>query len=58
VDEPAVMRGLLDSGVDAVITDRPDVLREVLIQRGTWQAAGAAQLNKPSSADLGSVLSG
>jgi glycerophosphoryl diester phosphodiesterase len=38
VDDAAAMRALLDAGVDAVITDRPDVLREVLIQRGTWQA--------------------
>jgi glycerophosphoryl diester phosphodiesterase len=37
VDEPVVIRRLLDAGVDAIITDRPDVLREVLIQRGTWQ---------------------
>ena len=37
VDEPVVMRRLLDAGVDAIITDRPDILREVLIQRGAWQ---------------------
>jgi glycerophosphoryl diester phosphodiesterase len=36
VDEPVVIRRLLDAGVDAIITDRPDVLREVLIQRGDW----------------------
>ena len=36
VDEPDVMRRLLDAGVDAVITDRPDVLREVLVSRGQW----------------------
>lgn len=43
VDDPVVMRGLLDAGVAAVITDRPDVLREVLIQRGTWQAPRTGQ---------------
>ena len=36
VDDPATMRALLDMGVDGVITDRPDVLREVLISRGEW----------------------
>jgi len=36
VDEPQVMRRLLDAGVDAIITDRPDVLREVLVSRVQW----------------------
>ena len=36
VDDPLVMRGLLDAGVDAIITDRPDVLREVLLSRDQW----------------------
>jgi glycerophosphoryl diester phosphodiesterase len=36
VDDPATMRGLLDAGVDGIITDRPDVLREVLVSRGEW----------------------
>ena len=36
VDDPVVMRVLLDAGVDGIITDRPDVLRDVLIQRGAW----------------------
>jgi glycerophosphoryl diester phosphodiesterase len=36
VDDPAVMAGLLDAGADGIITDRPDVLRELLRSRGTW----------------------
>ncbi len=36
VDEPATMRSLLDAGVDGIITDRPDLLREVLVSRGQW----------------------
>lgn len=34
VDEPAVMRELIDLGVDGLITNRPDVLRQVLADRG------------------------
>jgi len=36
VDDPMVMRRLLDAGVDAIITDRPDILREVLVSREQW----------------------
>jgi glycerophosphoryl diester phosphodiesterase len=36
VDDPAEMRMLLDLGVHGIVTDRPDLLREVLRERGTW----------------------
>jgi glycerophosphoryl diester phosphodiesterase len=34
VDDPATMRSLIDMGVDGIITDRPDVLRNVLADDG------------------------
>ena len=39
VDEPAEMDELLDMGVDGLITDRTDVLRDVLVRRGQWREA-------------------
>ena len=39
IDDPAEMRTLLDLGVHGIVTDRPDLLRDVLIERGTWQQA-------------------
>lgn len=42
IDEPARMRALLDLGVHGIVTDRPDLLREVLTERGDWRAGGLA----------------
>lgn len=36
VDDPKRMHELLDLGVDGIMTDRPSVLRDVLIERGQW----------------------
>lgn len=36
VDDRARMHELLDLGVDGIMTDRPTVLRDVLIERGQW----------------------
>jgi glycerophosphoryl diester phosphodiesterase len=34
VNDPAAMRRLLDWGVDGIITDRPDLLRQAMAERG------------------------
>lgn len=45
VDEPEVIRRLLDAGVDAIITDRPDILRDVFVQSVAWQPRLPATLD-------------
>lgn len=39
VDDASEMAALLDLGVDGLVTDRPDVLRAVLRERGQWNVA-------------------
>lgn len=39
VDDPADITRLLDAGIDGIITDRPDILKDVLIERGQWREA-------------------
>lgn len=39
IDAPDEMRRLLDLGVDGVMTDRPDLLKEVFLERGQWTEA-------------------
>jgi glycerophosphoryl diester phosphodiesterase len=36
IDDPGEMGRLLDLGVDGVMTDRPQVLKDVLTERGQW----------------------
>lgn len=36
IDDPAEMARLLDLGVDGIMTDRPQVLKELLIERDEW----------------------
>lgn len=36
IDEAVQMHALLDLGVDGIMTDRADILRRVLIDRGEW----------------------
>ena len=42
IDDPAEMTALLDLGVDAIMTDRPRLLREVLSARRQWHGAALA----------------
>lgn len=37
IDDPVEMRRLLDLGVDGIMTDRPEVLKSVLEDRGDWR---------------------
>ncbi|MDQ2758811.1 MAG: glycerophosphodiester phosphodiesterase [Actinomycetota bacterium] len=37
VDDPAEMVSLLDLGVDGLVTDRIDLLKQVLVDRGQWR---------------------
>jgi glycerophosphoryl diester phosphodiesterase len=36
VNDPGEMEDLLEMGVDGLITDRPDLLKELLVARGEW----------------------
>ena len=36
IDDPGEMHRLLDLGVDGIMTDRPEVLRDVLVERDEW----------------------
>ena len=36
IDDETTMTRLLDLGVDGIMTDRPTVLKELLIRRGAW----------------------
>lgn len=37
IDDRAAMERLLDLGVDGIMTDRPQVLKDLLVERGEWR---------------------
>lgn len=53
VESPGQMHALLDAGVDGLVTARPDLGREVLLQRDAWQPPRA--WNHPAPTDLHSA---
>ena len=42
VDDAESMHRLLDLAVDGIMTDRPTVLRDVMVERGSWRGPGTA----------------
>ncbi|NBW92253.1 MAG: glycerophosphodiester phosphodiesterase, partial [Actinobacteria bacterium] len=36
IDDPHEMNELFDLGVDGIMTDKPQVLKDVMISRGIW----------------------
>jgi glycerophosphoryl diester phosphodiesterase len=41
VNDPAIMASLLDLGVDGIMTDQTEALRDLLVSRGQWQQENA-----------------
>jgi len=39
IDDPAEMDELIERGVDGLMTDRTDLLKDVLEERGLWKDA-------------------
>jgi glycerophosphoryl diester phosphodiesterase len=52
VNDPAMMRRLLDAGVDGIMTDDTVALRDVLIERSQWPAGTGPASTGPASTGL------
>ena len=46
IDDPDEMRELIDLGVDGLITDRTDILKAVLQERGLWRDGSADDMEE------------
>lgn len=61
VDDAPTMRTLLDAGVDGIISNRPDRLRDVLIERGAWTPpqlqSGPAERSRWAAAQRATTVS-
>lgn len=49
IDDPAQMRELLELGVDGLMTDRADLLAEVMAERGSWPQRFEPEPKTPES---------
>jgi len=38
INEPDEMERLIDWGIDGIITDRPDLLKDILVRRDLWES--------------------
>lgn len=47
IDDAEQMQGLLGIGVDGLVTDRPDTLRQVLQERGVWPVRSPSVVPSP-----------
>ena len=55
IDDPIEMNTLLDRGVDGIMTDRTDILRDVLRARGQWHGPAG---DRPDSMDSPDSMEG
>ena len=49
VDDAPTIRRLRETGVVGIVADRPDIARDVLIDRGEWVPMGALRRPTPEA---------